>query len=161
MKIFIQVLSVFSAAFALVGAEPTRPSLLQIRLVQESAGADTDQMTFTHSTKDEDRKVQEVVHVQKTPVLDLTSVTSAALRKDVITGAPEINVTLNENGRKLFGEITRRNVGKRLAIVVDGKLLSVPRIAEEIPGGSFPISARLPEQELKELAVKINNAAKR
>ena len=161
MKIFIQVLSAFFVAFALVGAEPTKPSLLQIRLVQESAGADTEQMTFTHLTKDEDRKVQEIVHVQKTPLLDQTSVSSAAVQKDPITGAPEINVTLTANGRKLFAEVTRRNIGKRLAIVVDGKLLSVPRIAGEIPGGSLPISARLSEQEINDLAAKINNAAKK
>ncbi len=43
-------------------------------------------------------------------------------------GEPEIDFRLNSEGAKRFGEITRNNVGQRLAIVLDGELYSAPVI---------------------------------
>jgi len=161
MKTIIQLLLVCLTAVTLSAAESAKPAAFQMRLVQDGAGPDTEQMAITHSTKDENPTYKEVLHVQKTLLIDHTALSSAVVQKDVIRGNPEIEITFTDKGRKLFAEVTRQNVGKRLAIVVDGKLLSAPKIIMGIPGGKGVISGNFSEQESKELTTKINEAVKK
>jgi len=53
-----------------------------------------------------------------------------------LTGQPEISFTLNSEGNGCFAEITRENVNRKLAIILDGELQSAPVIEEPILGGS-------------------------
>jgi preprotein translocase subunit SecD len=108
-------------ALALAAADATSPAF-QIRLIQDTAGADTEEMTSTRSTADPNRTVKETVHVQRAALLDHTAVASATVQKDAVTGKPQIEVVFSERGRKLFADITREKVGRRLAMVVDGQL---------------------------------------
>ena len=161
MKVLSILLSITLAVLTLAGAELAKSSLFQIRLIQDSAQADTEEMIITHSIKDQKRTVQEIVHVQKAPLLDQVAVASASVQKNVITGNPQIEVAFTKEGRKLFAEVTRQNVGRRLAIVVNGCLLASPKIMTEISGGKALISGRFSEQEAAKLAAKINVAVKR
>jgi preprotein translocase subunit SecD len=160
MKTTIQLLAFALVAFGLVAAESTKHPF-HIRLVQDSPGADTEQMTITHPTKDQGRTVDEHLHVQKAPLMDHRAVASAAVEMDVISGRPQIAITFTDKGRETFAEVTRKNVGRRLAIIVDGQLLSAPKIATEIPGGKAAISGNFSKEEAADLASKINAAAKR
>jgi len=54
--------------------------------------------------------------------------------------------------------MTRRNVGKRLAIIIDGQVYSAPVIRTEISGGKAEISGNFSEQEAKDLAKKMSEA---
>jgi len=92
--------------------------------------------------------------VRKTPEKGLTGqyVKSAGLIFDPITNEPQIHVNFNAEGARLFAEITRQNVGRELAIILDGQLYSAPRINEEIASGSCQISGSFTVKEATELA---------
>lgn len=72
-------------------------------------------------------------------------------------GEPEINFELNSDGAIIFAEITRENIGQRLAIVLDGVLYSAPVIRGEIPGGRGQITGRFDVREAFELATVLEN----
>ena len=140
-----------------LAAEPAK--LFQIRLVQDSADANAEQMTIIHSTKEKDWTVS--LNVQKQPLLDFRAVASASVENNSITGRPEIMITFSDEGRERFEEVTRKNIGRQLAIIFDGRLLSAPRIAEKIPAGKIAISVNLSAEEAGKLAKKIDRAAKK
>jgi preprotein translocase subunit SecD len=72
-----------------------------------------------------------------------------------------IEVVFTEAGGRRFADLTRRSIGRRLAVVVDGKLVVAPRIEAEIPGGKAVLSGRLTKRQATDLAAKINEAASR
>jgi preprotein translocase subunit SecD len=90
-------------------------------------------------------------------LLDRSAVSSATVQTQALSSAAAIEIVMTGDGRKALADITRQNVGKRLAIVVDGQLLAAPRIEAEIPGGSALITGRFSGREASELASKIND----
>ena len=72
-------------------------------------------------------------------------------------GQPEIQFTLTDEARKIFGEITTQNEGHQLAIVLDGELQTAPRINSPITGGSGVIEGDYTEQEAFTLAYVLEN----
>jgi len=68
-------------------------------------------------------------------------------------GQPIVGIEFNSEGAKKFAEITSDNVGRRLAIILDGKVYSAPRINEVIPSGEGVISGRFGVEEAKDLAL--------
>ncbi|MES2203499.1 MAG: protein translocase subunit SecD [Patescibacteria group bacterium] len=72
---------------------------------------------------------------------------------------PMIRVDFNTEGTKLFADITSANVGRRLAIFLDGELLSAPTIQERITDGTAIISGQFTAQSAKELATNLNLGA--
>ena len=74
-----------------------------------------------------------------------TGLTGALLQKATLefnqtTGEPNVAVQFNSEGSDLFAKITAENVGRRLAIFLDGEVKSMPVIREEITGGKASIS---------------------
>lgn len=67
-------------------------------------------------------------------------------------GLAEINFQLDAAGAALFQTITGNNVGRQLAIILDGRLYSAPRILDPIPGGRGMISGNFTPKEANELA---------
>jgi len=100
------------------------------------------------------REVLEHFLVKKTPEKGLTGkhVKNAGVFFDPVSNQPKIHLTFDSEGAKLFGEISRQNVGRFLAIVLDGELQSAPRINEEIPSGSCEISGNYDVKEAYELS---------
>ncbi|OGG26405.1 protein-export membrane protein SecD [Candidatus Gottesmanbacteria bacterium RIFCSPLOWO2_01_FULL_39_12b] len=78
---------------------------------------------------------------------------------DSKTGKPQVALEFNDEGSKLFGEITRRNVGKTVAILLDNQLLSGPKVNEEISGGKAVIQGVFTLDEAKRLAIALNAGA--
>ena len=77
----------------------------------------------------------------KTPqVLDGSMITDATVGFTQKTNQPAIFFTLNSQGAAIFGDVTGKNIGKQLAIVVDNKVYSAPTIQERIGGGSGQIT---------------------
>lgn len=65
---------------------------------------------------------------------------SASVEFNQTTGEPMVSLAWNDEGQALFAEITRENVGRYLAIFLDGELIELPIIREEIPNGNAVIS---------------------
>ena len=77
---------------------------------------------------------------------------------DQQTYQPQVSLVLNEEGTKLFAEITRRNFGKLVAIYLDGQIISAPVVQAEITDGNAVITGSNP-QEAKTLATRLNSGA--
>lgn len=75
-------------------------------------------------------------------------------------GEPQIDFTLNDEGRSAFGDVTRDNVGRRLAIVLDGELYSAPNIQSPIETGHGQITGSFDLREAFELANVLQNPLK-
>jgi protein-export membrane protein SecD len=70
-------------------------------------------------------------------------------------GGPDraVDFEFNARGGAVFARITRENIGKQLAIVLDGKVLSAPRIVTEIPGGRGQLFGGFKPEEVTRLAL--------
>jgi len=75
-------------------------------------------------------------------------------------GEPQINFELTDDGAKKFGDVTRENVGHRLAIVLDGELYSAPNIQSPIETGSGQITGSYTPEQAMELANVLQNPLK-
>ncbi|MDD5347226.1 MAG: protein translocase subunit SecD [Candidatus Omnitrophica bacterium] len=72
---------------------------------------------------------------------------------------PIVSLKFNAEGSKKFSDITAANVGRRLAIVLDGKVQSAPRIREAIPSGEAVISGRFTVEQAQDLAIVLRVGA--
>lgn len=72
---------------------------------------------------------------------------------------PRVSIKFNDEGAKLFEEITERNVTKRVAIFVGGDLISAPVVNEKIAGGEAVITGNFTLKEAQELARDLNTGA--
>ena len=78
---------------------------------------------------------------------------------DAATNEPVVTLTLDEIGKEKFAALTSASVGKRLAIVLDGKVLSAPVILEPILGGTVQISGSFTYGEARQLAITLWSGA--
>jgi len=83
----------------------------------------------------------------------------AQLVFDQQTYQPQVSLELNEEGTKLFADITKRNLGKLVAIYLDGAPISIPVVQSEITDGNAVISGKFTPQEAKLLATRLNSGA--
>lgn len=74
-------------------------------------------------------------------------------------GHPVVSFKFSAAGGKKFGDTTKENVGKALAIVLDGKVISAPRVNEPILGGSGVISGGFNVQQAKDLSMLLRAGA--
>ncbi len=79
-------------------------------------------------------------------------ITDAKDEFNQITGQPEVSMTMNSDGARRWAELTKANVGKAIAIVLDGVVYSAPRVNGEISGGQSSISGNFTIQDTKDLA---------
>lgn len=84
---------------------------------------------------------------------------SATVEFNPNDSSPEVSLAFDDEGAKMFEAITGRNVGKPVAIYLDGYAISVPKVNEKIPGGKAVISGKFNIQEAKLLAQRLNAGA--
>lgn len=77
----------------------------------------------------------------------------------VDSGMPVVNFSLNNIGGKIFAELSSKNIGKQLAIVLDGKVISAPVIQSAILGGKGNITGNFTVQSANELALLLRAGA--
>ncbi|TSC74703.1 MAG: preprotein translocase subunit SecD [Parcubacteria group bacterium Gr01-1014_44] len=77
---------------------------------------------------------------------------------DGVSG-PQVALELNSEGAKIFEEITKKNIGKLVAIYLDGQPISIPVVQAVISDGSAVISGNFAVKEAKELATRLNAGA--
>ncbi len=104
----------------------------------------------------EGRESTEAVMVKKHAEMDGSGLRSAMVVRGNL-GEPEITFSLDSKGAERFAQITRENVGQRLAIVLDGELYSAPVIRSAIETGSGSISGNFDQKEAFELANVLEN----
>ncbi|WP_280190066.1 protein translocase subunit SecD [Delftia sp. PS-11] len=137
-----------------------RTATLEVRLVDESSEARGAEMGSGPvpfgAEKYLDRNGQAVI-VQKQVVLTGENLTDAQPGFDSQTQEPTVNLVLDAKGARIFKDITRDNVGKRMAIILfekgKGEVVTAPVIRTEIGGGRVQISGRMTTSEANDTAL--------
>jgi len=83
----------------------------------------------------------------------------AVLEFDQNTGEPKVGLQFDDAGTKLFAQITKENVGKTVAIFLDGSPITTPVVQEEILNGQAQISGNFTPVEAKQLVGRLNSGA--
>ncbi|MCG3715869.1 protein translocase subunit SecD, partial [Aliarcobacter butzleri] len=123
----------------------SKPANLELMAVDEDRASQVYSMTSSQAaaygdliledTNDSNKKYL----VKEIPILNGSQIVDAHVSFSQ-QNQPVIGFTLNSAGARIFGDFTAKNVGKRLAIVLDGKVYSAPNINERIGGGNGQIS---------------------
>ena len=85
-------------------------------------------------------------------VLDGGSVTDARVQYGNNGGNPEVSMSMNAEGANVWARMTKENIGKQVAIVLDGMVYSYPTVQSEIAGGSSQITGNFTLEEAEDLA---------
>lgn len=91
--------------------------------------------------------------------LESAQVTFAGAQGQAAINAPQVTLNFNEEGGRLFEEITSRNIGKSVGIFLDGQPISIPTVQQAISGGSAVISGSFSVEEAQLLAQRLNAGA--
>ena len=91
-------------------------------------------------------------HVGKGPALDGKYISSAVVNYNQMTGAPEVSMSMNSKGAIEWENITGENVGRQIAIVMDGQVYSYPNVQNKISGGNSSISGHFTQTDADDLA---------
>ncbi len=137
-----------------------RTATLEVRMVDEGSDARAAELGSGPvpfgDEKYLDRNGQAVI-VKKQVVLTGENLTDAQPGFDSQTQEPTVNLTLDAKGSRIFKDITRENVGKRMAIVLfekgKGEVVTAPVIRSEIGGGRVQISGRMTSTEANDTAL--------
>ena len=137
-----------------------RTATLEVRLVDESSEArsaeQTNGMVPFGSERYLERNGQPVI-VKKQVILTGDNLTDAQPGFDNQTQEPVVNLSLDGKGARIFKDVTRENVGKRMAILLfekgKGEVVTAPVIRTEIGGGRVQISGRMTTSEANDTAL--------
>jgi len=137
-----------------------RTATLEVRMVDESAearSAEQGQGAVPFGTERYlDREGRPLI-VKKQVVLTGDNLTDAQPGFDNQTQEPVVNLTLDAKGARIFKDVTRENVGKRMAIILfekgKGEVVTAPVIRTEIGGGRVQISGRMTTVEANDTAL--------
>jgi len=99
------------------------------------------------------------LNVNKRVVLSGDNLSTAVPKFDSQSNETIVSFSLDRVGAKRFGRVTSKNVGKRLAIILDNKIISAPQIREPIVGGNGQISGDFTFQSATDLALLLRSGA--
>ncbi|MDX9966152.1 MAG: protein translocase subunit SecD [Sulfuricurvum sp.] len=142
----------------------SRAAKLELMAVDEDRAMRVGDMSDAEAASYGDQILEDAIQpgvkhlVNEIPILDGSMLTDAQVGYDQ-NNRPVINFTLNSEGAQIFGDFTGKSVGKRLAIVLDGKVYSAPVINERIGGGSGQISGNYTTAEANDLAIALRSGA--
>ena len=123
---------------------------LNFRLVSENSEFGTDKLISENDEK---------LNVSKRIIMSGENLIDAQPNINNQNNEPTVSFTLDRLGAQKFGRATTDNVGKRLAIVLDGEIVSAPSINEPITSGSGMISGNFSFQEATDLALLLRSGA--
>ena len=137
-----------------------RTATLEVRLVNETAEAREAERGGTPVPFGSERFLERdgrPIIVLRQVVLTGENLTDAQPGFDSQTQEPVVNLTLDAKGARVFRDVTRENVGKRMAIILfekgKGEVVTAPVIRSEIGGGRVQISGRMTTQEANDQAL--------
>ena len=137
-----------------------RTATLEVRMVDESTearAAEQGRGPVPFGTERYPERSGQSVIVKKQVILTGENLTDAQPGFDSQTQEPTVNLTLDAKGSRIFRDITRENIGKRMAIVLfekgKGEVVTAPVIRSEIGGGRVQISGRMTTAEANNTAL--------
>ncbi|TMQ63088.1 MAG: protein translocase subunit SecD [Candidatus Eisenbacteria bacterium] len=151
-----------SESFALSSEVAAIDSMLSALRADSTFALDATLAWDAHETDIQGRTGRVLYVLTKEPLMRGSEVASAQMRLDLDQerpGAPGVSFTLTSRGGAIFADITGANVGRRLAIVLDGRIQSAPNIQERIPRGQGSITGSFTEEEGQNLAIVLRSGA--
>ena len=145
-----------------------RTATLEVRMVDEdNAGPAALQAAVAGQVPFNDELYYESggvpILVKKEVVLTGERINDAQPGFDSQTGEPAVHINLDGTGARIFLEVTRQNVGKRMAILLfekgKGEVVTAPVIRSEIGGGRVQISGRMTTQEARDVSLLLRAGA--
>ena len=143
-----------------------RTATLEVRLVDESAAAAAAVAGQGPVPFGSERFVERggvPLIVKREAILTGENLTDAQPGFDGQTGEPAVHLTLDAKGARIFRDVTRENVGNRMAIILfergRGEVVTAPVIRTEIGGGRVQISGRMTTQEATDVALLLRAGA--
>ncbi|MGZ8898969.1 MAG: serine hydrolase [Limisphaerales bacterium] len=130
-------------------------SVFEIRAVSKTAGEEF--VPMVHILPGGGK---ETLYVAKKPAITASSIKSTSVHKDRINERSVISVEFTETASKQFADLTAANIDQRLAIMVNGKVITAPVIRTKITGGKAEISGNFNEEEAHKMAREIQAAAR-
>lgn len=100
-----------------------------------------------------------IPYVVRKPVLLTGDLLKTAEVRISDSGEPYVSVEFNATGARVFADLTEKNVGRRLAIILDGQVHSAPVIRERIPSGQAQITGGFTPEEARDLAIVLRAGA--
>lgn len=122
---------------------------------------DGDQILF-HNVMDKEthQLIEKTPYLLKKEVLlSGDTLTEAKVNIDQRFNEPYVSMRFNAAGAKIFEDVTGANIGKMLAIILDGNVYSAPRIKDRIGGGDAQITGNFTLDEAKDLAIVLRAGA--
>ena len=119
---------------------------LEFRIAEDEPAPNLTEMVF--------EPTGETFYLHNKVLVNQHDVESAAVVNQ--QGRPTVELILTSEGAKKFEELTAQNVGKRCAMVLNGKLLSAPTIRDTISGGRAIINGIFTEAEAEDIAKGLN-----
>jgi preprotein translocase subunit SecD len=115
----------------------------------------------TESDTDDDPSTPNVTVPEPYTRTELTGkyLKRASVGFDPNTNAPLIQITFDDEGAKLFEDLTSRNVGKTIANYLDDDIVTAPTVSQAISGGDATITGEFTIEEAKDLALQLNAGA--
>jgi preprotein translocase subunit SecD len=166
------LVAIFYCALVSFAGQVTAAPVFQMRLVvgegaQSEHPKNAERMVLVVTNSSTGQSYGDILWVSKAVAIDQNDLqatrvaTSSSLNSNNAPGSAEIDVTFTPEGRKRFAEVTRHSIDKRLAIIIEGQVVSSPVIRTEIPGGKAIISGNFSQSEAVELSNKINRLLKK
>ena len=142
----------------------TQPANLEFRMVKEGATANNlegGELLYFDNIDPVTKEIisSDPVVVEDTVIMRGDVVSDARVVFDQFTGAPQISMIMKPEGARLFGDITSQNIGRSMAIILDGSVRSFPRINQAIYGGQASITGQFTVEEARDLAVVLRSGA--
>jgi preprotein translocase subunit SecD len=152
MKKIALLISGCLIALAAFATNSHAAQLVEMRLVLDKSSDGAEQMTLD----------KETLFVQKTALLDQTDLRSVAVSTNMPVAAPQVGLVFlfTDKGAQRLAEVSRQNEGKRLAVVVDGQIVSAP-VIQQISDGVFEFHGPFTEQRACDIAVKVDKVLQR
>lgn len=135
-----------------------KPAVLEFRMVADP-GANPSEVEQLNEYAKDGKTVTQTYNVEKQVLVEGKDLTDAQPGFDSRTNEPVVNFRFNIRGGQRFGQATTVNVGKLFAIILDGRVISAPRILSPITGGSGQISGNFTVQEANDLSVLLRAGA--
>jgi len=135
-----------------------------IKLIGETPILEFKEQTDQAVNINPDEQDNSAVQLNMDDLWQNTELTGKYLKRAILQfssndGSPEVSLEFNSEGATLFEEITSRNVGKQVAIFLDGYPISAPTVNEKITGGQAVISGQFNVDEAKLLVKRLNSGA--
>jgi len=128
-------------------------------LLKEALGGNVPEGYELKALKGRDDSAEDVLLEKKSVLSGDTLVDATTDFSQSSFNQPYVSITFNNKGGATFAEVTGDNIGKRLAIVLDGTVYSAPVIREKIPSGRAQITGNFSAQEANDLAIILRAGA--